>query len=188
MSLAKEVLRVIRESQISSEEFYPLHAPIVSAPEKRFVSDCLNSGFVSSVGEHVIEFENELAKFIGNGAKVLAVTNGTAAIQLALATIDASSDNKCEFFCPSFSFVATAAAIVHHGLIPHFVDIGVDDLGVCPYRLENHIDKHCDFTKGGLLNRATGREIKGLVVTHVLGIPANMDALNHLAQKYHIPI
>ena len=164
---------------------YPLHEPDLSGNELKYLSECVETNFVSSVGKFVDDFEGELALYTGAKHAIVTV-NGTSALQLALQVIGVTRGD--EVIVPSLTFAATAAAVCHLGGVPNFVDICPIRLGICPERLEAYLNEIIDYENGIAINRRTSRRIKACVPMHTFGHPVDMDKLKPLCKKFGIPI
>jgi len=162
-----------------------LHEPDIGALEEEYTQTCLRSGYVSSVGEYVGLFEEELAGIIGAPA-VMATVNGTSALHLGFMALGVGPGD--EVLVPSMTFVATVNALSYCGGIPHFVDIEHESLGVDPAKLSVYLREICVSQDGQTTNRMTGRPIKALVVVHLLGLPAMIDELCEVAERFGIPV
>lgn len=162
-----------------------LHEPRFAGREWDYVKDCLDSGWVSSVGAYVDRFEAGLAEACGVRHAV-AVVNGTAALHLAMIVAGVTPGD--EVLVPALTFVATANAVSHAGAVPHLVDSAEDTLGLCPVRLAAYLDAVAERRDGHCYNRGTGRRIAAVVPMHVFGIPVAMDALTALAADWGIPV
>ncbi len=160
-----------------------LHEPEIGAAEQGLVADCLTSGWVSSVGEYVTRFGDELASLCGASHAVPCV-NGTAALHMCclLAGIKAGD----EVLVPTLTFVGTANAVSHSGAIAHFVDAENERLGIDPRKLDDYLSQSARLEAHGARNIATGRLIKAVVVVHVFGHPAELEALMAVADKWHL--
>jgi len=183
--LVLEVADRFRSVFGSTPDSVALHEPDFDGREAELLIDCLNSGYVSSVGRYVTEFETELARVCGVKYAV-AVVNGTAALELALHVANVGADS--EVLMPSFTFVATANAARHLGAIPHFVDIDPDNMGLNPDALRGHLESIVDSKRGVALNRRSGRRIAAIVPMHTFGHPVDFDRLQAVAEEFDIPI
>ncbi len=163
----------------------PLHAPVFAGNEMRYVQDTINSTFVSSVGEYVDRFEQDLAAFTGAG-KAVAVVNGTAALHIALLLAGVARGD--EVIVPALTFIATVNAVSYCGAVPHFADSEADFGCLCPQKLRLHLEKTCEIRDGTCINRETGRIIRAMLPMHVFGHPAPMDELMQLAEEYHLTV
>lgn len=185
MSFEADVLHRIREVLGNRDAFVPLHAPEFHGREWEFVKDCLDTGWVSSVGSYVDQFEEHVARACGTRHAV-AVVNGTAALQIAL--VIAGVEQGEEVLLPALTFVATANAVVHAGAVPHFVDCHDQTLGLDPVALGLHLDRIAIRKNGVLVNRETGRRLAAIVPMHTFGRPVDMDALAEVAAEWGLPI
>jgi perosamine synthetase len=162
-----------------------LHEPDLGERESRVVQDCLESTFVSTVGEYVPKFEQALAEYTG-ARHVVAVVNGTVALQVALTM--AGVDPGDEVLVPALTFVGTANAICHAGAVPHFVDSSEITLGVDAEALGFHL-RDVGRTDGNVLrNRLTGRRIAAIVPVHVYGHPVDMAKLEPVCTRFGVTI
>lgn len=179
LAVLKSVLGESAGSQIA------LHEPNIGNHENELVSKCLKSGWVSSVGEYISEFENGLARFTG-AQHVIAVVNGTAALHLALYACGVRPGD--EVIVPTLSFVATANSVSHCGAIPHFVDSDSETLGLDPEALRKHLSGNTSLRDGGLYNSKTGRKISAIVPMHTFGLPMNIENLIQVADEFKLTI
>ena len=180
-NLAKEI--VISLKKVVGESAVSLHEPIFKGNELRYIQDCIDSTFVSSVGRFVDRFEDELTKF--TGAKyAVAVVNGTAALHIALKI----SGVKCgdEVLVPALTFVATANAVAYCNATPHFVDSETHTFGVDFLKLREYLSKHTEQRDKQCVNKLTGKVIRAFVPMHVFGHPANIDELLSIAKDFNI--
>lgn len=166
-------------------EKIPLHEPEFTDVDKRYVLDCVDSGWVSSVGSYVDRFEDMLETRTG-ATRAIATVNGTAALHACLRLVGVQAGD--EVLVPTLTFVATANAVAYQGAVPHFVDSDPQRLSIDPIKLEKYLGVIGEARKDGLYNRNTDRRISALVVMHVFGHPADMDALQNVADQFNIPI
>jgi perosamine synthetase len=165
----------------------PLHAPVFSGNEREYVLDCLDSTFVSYVGEYVEQFERMTAEF--TGAKyAVAMVNGTTALQVALQLAGVSPGD--EVITQALTFVATANAITHAGAEPVFVDVDKDTMGMSPTALSKWLEVNVVIDKKSkkAINRNTHRPVSGIVPMHTFGNPCRIDEIVAVANSYHIPV
>lgn len=159
----------------------PLHEPTFDALELDYVTDCIQSGWVSSVGKYVDQFERDLADYVGV-RRAVAVVNGTAALHIALKIAGVRAND--EVIMPALTFVATANALTYLQAIPHFVDVSKDTLGIDPHKLSEHIRMIGERKDGCLVNKKTGRVIRAILPMHTFGHPVELDALIDVCQDY----
>lgn len=164
-----------------AKDFVPLHEPTFDEKELEYVTDCVKSGWVSSVGKYVSQFEEDLAKLTGV-KRAVAVVNGTAALHIALKVAGVQPND--EVLMPALTFVATANAISYIGAVPHFVDVSSVSLGLDPKKLDAHLDKIAVKQNGQVINKETGRVIRAVVPMHTFGHPVELDEIKIICDKY----
>lgn len=181
--LARRVLSAIRATIPEETLPAPLHAPEFRGHEWDYVKDCLDSGWVSSVGSYVDRIERDLEAFTGIGHAV-AVSNGTAALDVCFRLAGVGPGD--EVLVPTLTFVATANAITYRGAVPHFVDSEIRTLGVDPTRLEAWLETTAKVEGGVCLNTRTGRPIRALAIMHVFGHPSDVEGLAEVATRWNL--
>ncbi|EMO1673332.1 aminotransferase LegC [Campylobacter jejuni] len=166
-----------------NKENITLHEPCFIGNEKKYLLECIDSGFVSSVGEFVTRFEEAL-KEKTKARFVIATNTGTAALHIAL--LANGIDENCEVITQSISFVATANAIAYTGAKPVFLDIDENTLSLSPKALEHFLENQT-YQKDNLsYNKTTHKPIKACVIMHTFGLSAHIKAIKELCEKYHI--
>ncbi len=153
-----------------------LSIPHLGGNEMRWIEKAFEGSWVVPLGPNVNEFEQLLGDYLGN-KNVVALSAGTAAIHLGLVALDVKAGD--EVICQSFTFAASANPIKYVGATPIFVDSEPDTWNMCPQALEEAI---CDR------KRITGRYPKAIIPIHLYGMPAKMDEIVAISQKYNIPI
>ena len=170
----------------SSERPISLHEPDFRGTKAwTYVKDCLDTGWVSTAGQWVSRFEQELTSATG-AAHAVAVTNGTVALRLALHLVGVEPGD--EVLIPPLSFVATANAVAHLGAVPHFVDVEPSTLAMDPAALAERLDQVAERCDGQLINRQTGRRLAALMPVHVFGHPADGELLRQVADSWGLPL
>jgi perosamine synthetase len=164
---------------------YPLHEPKIDGAAWDYVKDCLDSGWVSSVGDYVSWFEEKLVETTGAGHAIATVT-GTAALHVCMLLAGVERDD--EVLVPPLTFVASANAIQYCGAHPHFVDIEPVSLGVDPVALQAHLERIAEMRGDVCYNSQTGRPIRALLVVHCFGHPARMAELAEVAARFNITL
>ena len=177
--LSLEISEAIK-SVVNDSNLY-LHEPIFDELEKNNLNDCIDSSFVSSVGQYVDKFEKMIAEFT-NSKKAIALVNGTSALHLALKVLGINAND--EVICPSLTFVATANAISYLNAKPHFVDINEKTLGIDPLALEKWLDQITIEKDGKSINKNTGRRIKAIIPMHTFGHPVEIDSIVEIANRF----
>lgn len=181
MDLADELIDRIRSVIGTQDSFVPLHVPEFHGRERELLVDCIDTGWVSSVGAYVDTFEVEVARLSGC-AHGVAMVNGTAALQIALHVAGVQSGD--EVLMPALTFVATANASSHLGAVPHFVDSSSETLGICPKSLRTHLEYVAEVRSGHTWNKHTGRRIAAVVPVHIFGCPVDMDGLDEVVSDW----
>lgn len=162
-----------------------LHQPYFNGNEWNYLKECLDSTYVSSVGQYVSRFEIELAAYTGSQYAV-AVGNGTAALHIALLLAGVQPGD--EVLIPSLTFVATTNAVAYCGAIPHFVESEEKTLGVDPHALRDYLENIAQVRNEQCINRYTGRVIRALVPMHVFGHPVDIENILIVADDFHLTL
>jgi aminotransferase in exopolysaccharide biosynthesis len=162
-----------------------LHQPSFTGNEWIYLKECLDSTFVSSVGQFVDRFEADLARFTG-AKHAVAVVNGTAALHIALKLAGVQAGD--EVLIPGLTFVATANAVTYCNATPNFIDSEARTLGVDAAQLRDYLTSHTEQRTGQCVNRASGRVIRALVPMHTFGHPADLDGLLALAREFKLAL
>lgn len=183
--LEQVVLDGVRDVLGTPSTRIALHEPEFGAAESALVQKCLDSTFVSTVGEYVGRFETSLVAYTG-AKHAVAVVNGTAALHVALELSGVQPGD--EVLVPALSFVATANAVAHCRAIPHFVDSDANSMGMDPDALAVYLQTIAERTPQGPRNRRTGRRLAAIVPMHAFGHPVDMAALMAVANRYDLPI
>jgi len=169
-----------------NENPVPLHAPRFLGNEKKYLIDCIDTTYVSYVGQYVTHFEELIRQFTGAKYSV-AVSTGTAALHTALLLEDVKPDT--EVITQPLTFVATINAIAYCGAQPVFVDVEKSSLGLDPQKLNDFLLNHAVLKADGLCyNKSTGRLIKACVPMHTFGHPARIDQIIAVCSKYNISV
>lgn len=185
MKLEQLILEAVASAIGPATEPILLHRPYFPPTAWLYVKECLDTGWVSSAGSYVTKFEQMLAQTTGC-KRAVATVNGTAALEICMRLVGVKAGD--EVICPSLSFVATANAISHCSATPHFVDVSLDRLSICPQALSERLSQIAQSGPGGTFNRETGRRIAAVCVVHCLGLPADLDAIVNLCNRYGIPL
>jgi perosamine synthetase len=184
VAIFDQVISIIK-NQFGSDGFIPLHEPRFIGNEKKYINECIDSTFVSSVGPFVDQFETTIASLSGTKYGV-AVVNGTAALQVALQLVGVKAHD--EVLTQALTFVATANAIAYNQAKPVFIDVDLDTMGLSPTALSAFLDKHAELRPNGTFNKQTGKRISACIVMHTFGFPAHIEQLVAICKKWHIPL
>ncbi|TGK14575.1 LegC family aminotransferase [Leptospira stimsonii] len=182
-TLPTRIVEAIRKVVGSSP--VALHEPTFSGNEWKYVKECIDTSFVSSVGKFVDRFELDLAQFTG-AKHAIAVVNGTAALHISLKLAGVNSGE--EVLIPSLTFVATANAVTYCGAIPHFVDSEESTLGLDPIRIREYLSLISEIRNSQCVNKATGRIIRAIVPMHTFGHSSDLDGILKLAEEFHLKL
>lgn len=166
-------------------DIIPLHRPVFVGNERNYLTNCIDSNFVSSVGSRVTEFEEKVATFCG-AAHGVATVNGTAALHAALLVCGVERDT--EVLSQALTFVATANAISYVGAKPVFIDVDRDTMGMSPMALKDWLDSNTDLVNGQRLNIKTRARISACVPMHTFGLPLRIERIASICHEYDIPL
>ncbi|MGZ3774652.1 MAG: LegC family aminotransferase [Bdellovibrio sp.] len=167
------------------EGFIPLHAPLFSGNEKKYVNEAIDSTFVSSVGAFVDRFERDFEKYTG-AQRAVVTGNGTSALHAALHLVGVGHND--EVLTQALTFVATANAITYCGASAIFVDSDKETLGMSPESVEEFLSLHGEIRAGVCVNKKTGKVIRACVPMHVFGHPVKIKEIVAICDKYAIPV
>jgi len=168
-----------------TDDFIALHEPHFLGNEKKYLNECIDSTFVSSVGKFVDRFEDEFAAYVGSKYAVACV-NGTAALHAALHVAEVREGD--EVITQALSFIATSNAISYCGAKPLFLDVANNTLGLSAEALKNFLEQNCEVVDGVCTNRLTNKTIKACVPMHTFGHPCEIDAIAKLCKEWHITL
>lgn len=173
------------ESLYNTLDFVPLHAPIFKGNEKKYLNDCIDSTFVSSVGKYVDQFEQMCADYTGAKYAVAAV-NGTAALHISLVLSGVESGD--EVITQPLTFIATANAIRYSGATPVFVDVDRDTLGLSPDSLRSFLNDNAEMVEGHCVNKVTDKKIAACIPMHTFGHPCRIEEIKSVCDKWSITL
>ena len=173
------------QSIYKSKEFIPLHEPKFIGNEKKYLNDCIDSTFVSSVGKYVDRFEKEFALHVGSKYAV-ATVNGTAALHISLLLADVQRDD--EVITQPLTFIATCNAISYCGAKPVFIDVDRDTMGLSPQSLKNFLEENCEIVHEKCINKTTNKTIKACVPMHTFGHPCKIDEIKEICDKWYMTL
>ena len=184
-AMTEEITETIRAVLDRLDVPPTLHQPLFTGNERAYVMECIDTGWVSSVGSYVDRFETMIAEFTG-AALAVAVVNGTAALQVALTICGVKPED--EVLVPSLTFVATANAVRYCGAVPHFVDVENRTLGLDADKLNTHLGEIAYIEDGVTKNRRTGATIRAMVPMHTFGHPVDLDALAEVGGRWRLDV
>lgn len=168
-----------------TEGIVPLHAPFFIGNEKKYLNECIDTTFVSSVGNFVDRFEEEMAVYTG-ARKAVVCVSGTNALHMAMLLSGVKHDD--EVLTQALTFIATCNAISYIGAHPVFIDVDIDTLGLSPIAVKNWLDKNAEIRGKECYNRHTGRRVKACIPMHTFGHPIRIDELVELCKAWYIDL
>lgn len=183
MSSFKNVIDKIRELFHEPKEFIPLHIPHFSGNEKKYVSECIDSTFVSSIGQFVNDFEKSIADVTGAKRCVVCV-NGTNAIHLAM--IASGVNEGDEVITQPLTFIATVNAISYAQAVPVFVDVDRDTMAMSPESLKYFLQENTEIKNGDCINKLSGRKISVCLPMHTFGHAARIEEIKEICDDHNI--
>lgn len=179
------IIRLVRDIYQEQDAFIPLHAPTFRGNEKKYLNECIESTFVSSVGKFVDIFEQEIACYTGANHAIVTV-NGTNAIHVGLSLVGVVAHD--EVITQALTFIATANAISYAHAIPVFVDVDKDTMGLSPNALQEFLQENTEMRDGDCYNTTTNRRIKACVPMHTFGHACRIEEIARVCKKYHIAL
>lgn len=183
LNFPTDVINAVRE--VVGSGFIPLHEPEFNGNEIQYLKECIQSTFVSSIGEFVNKFEASIIEY--TGAKYcIATVNGTSALHIAL--LMAGVTTGTEVLLSPLTFVATPNSIVYCGAEPHFVDVAQDDLGIDPVKLRKYLEEITVFNNGQCINKKSRKKISALVIMHTFGNPSKIDDIVDVLNFFNIAL
>lgn len=180
-----ETIAFIRDLYGEKEAFIPLHAPTFAGNEKKYLEECIDTTFVSSVGKFVDLFEQKVAEYTAAKHAVVCV-NGTNALHIAL-KISGVEEGDMVITQP-LTFIATTNAIVYAGAVPAFVDVDKDTMGLSPTSLERFLQDNAQLRNGTCYHKQTGRRIKACLPMHTFGHACRIEEILAICEHYHIAV
>lgn len=168
-----------------TEETVPLHAPLFIGNEKKYLEECIDTTFVSSVGKFVDRFEADMAAYTG-ARKAVVCVSGTNALHMALMLVGVERDD--EVLTQALTFIATCNAVSYIGAHPVFIDVDMETLGLSPQAVKDWLAKNAELRNGVCFNKHTGRRVKACVPMHTFGHPVKIDELVAVCEEWHIEL
>lgn len=173
------------QNTFNTKEFIPLHEPRFIGNEKKYLNDCIDSTFVSSVGKYVDSFEKEFAKRVSSKFAI-ATVNGTAALHISLILAGVEKDD--EVITQPLTFIATCNAISYIGADTVFVDVDLDTMGMSPKSLKEFLESNCEVQGDKCINKNTKKFIKACVPMHTFGHPCRIDEIKEICDEWKISL
>jgi len=178
----KEVIAFIQKTY-QTTDFIPLHEPKFIGNEKKYLNECIDSTFVSSVGRFVDEFEEKISNYTGV-KYAIATSNGTSALHISL--LLANVEQNDEVITQPLTFVATCNAISYCGAQPVFIDVDRDTMGLSPSALRYFLENNTTIKNNKCINNVTGKRIGACIPVHTFGHPCRIDEIKEICDKHHV--
>ena len=159
--------------------------PVFNGNEKKYLEECIDTTFVSSVGKFVDHFEEMVAEYTG-AKKAVVCVSGTNALHMAMILVGVERDD--EVITQALTFIATCNAISYIGAHPVFIDVDRDTMGLSPVAVQKWLDNTAELREGVCYNKATGRRIKSCVPMHTFGHPVHLDELVEVCKNWNIEL
>lgn len=166
-------------------ENVPLSVPKFIGNEKQYLEECIDSTFVSSVGQFVDRFEKDMATYTGAKRAVVCVS-GTNALHMAMMLVGVERDD--EVLTQALTFIATCNAISYIGAHPVFIDVDKSTMGLSPNAVRDWLAKNCEIKSGQCFNKQTGRRVKACVPMHTFGHPVRIEELAAICAEWHVEL
>jgi len=168
-----------------TNELVPLHTPLFIGNEKKYLNECIDTTFVSSVGKFVDRFEEEVAKYTG-AKKAVVCVSGTNALHMAMLLVGVERED--EILTQALTFIATCNAISYIGAHPVFIDVDKETLGLSPKAVEAWLKNNAEVKSNICYNKKTGKRVKACIPMHTFGHPVKIDELADICKGWHIDL
>jgi len=179
-----QIISFIKETY-KTEGFVPLSVPQFIGNEKKYLEECIDTTFVSSVGKFVDRFEEMVAEYTG-AKKAIVCVSGTNALHMAMLLVGVERDD--EVLTQALTFIATCNAISYIGAHPVFIDVDKDTMGLSPKAVKAWLEDNAEIKNEICYNKTTGRRIKCCVPMHTFGHPVHLDELVEVCKEWHIEL
>lgn len=168
-----------------TKDFVPLSVPKFIGNEKKYLEECIDTTFVSSVGKFVDRFEEEMAKYTG-AKKAVVCVSGTNALHMSFMLVGVERDD--EVLTQALTFIATCNALSYIGAHPVFLDVDKTTMGLSPDAVKTWLVKNAEIRNGQCYNKRTGRRVKACVPMHTFGHPVRIDELVNICAEWNIEL
>jgi len=169
------------------DEFLPsaLAVPEIRGNEWKYVKECLDTAWVSSVGPFVKRFEKEIAEYAGIRYAV-ATVSGTAGLHIALKVVGVQPED--EVLVSNLTFIAPVNAITYCNAHPVLMDADPGTWQIDVRKVANFLERECRLEGDACVNKRTGRRVRAILAVHLLGLACEIDAINELANRYGLKV
>ncbi|RGX93542.1 LegC family aminotransferase [Roseburia sp. OF03-24] len=165
-------------------KFIPLSIPNFEGNEQKYVNDAVAQGWVSTGGAYITKLEESLEQYLGV-PQVAACQSGTAALHLALVECGVMPGDMV--IVPTLTFIAAVNPVRYQFAEPVFMDCD-DSLCMDPVKLKKFCDTECELQDDKCIHKASGKQVKAVVVVHVFGNLADMESIMEIAEQYHLKV
>lgn len=173
------------KSVYGNKDFTPLAVPVFAGNEKKYLEECIDTTFVSSVGKFVDRFEEDMARYTG-AKKAVVCVSGTNALHMSLMLVGVERDD--EVLTQALTFIATCNALSYIGAHSVFIDVDRSTMGLSPDAMKEWLVKNAELRNGQCYNRNSGRRVKACVPMHTFGHPVRIDEIAAICAEYHIEL
>lgn len=180
----EKTIKFIKELY-GNQEFTPLSVPKFIGNEKKYLNECIDTTFVSSVGKFVDRFENDMAAYTG-AKKAVVCVSGTNALHMAMMLVGVERGD--EVLTQALTFIATCNAISYIGAHPVFIDVDKSTMGLSPDALKAWLEKNAEIRNGQCYNKHTGHKVKACIPMHTFGHPVRIEEIAAVCAEYHIEL
>ena len=163
----------------------PLSVPKFTGNEKKYLNECIDTTFVSSVGQFVDRFEKDMEAYTGAKRAVVCVS-GTNALHMAMMLAGVERDD--EVLTQALTFIATCNAISYIGAHPVFIDVDRSTMGLSPDAVKQWLSKNAEIRNGECYDKQTGCRVKACVPMHTFGHPVRIEELAGICSEWHIEL
>lgn len=183
--LARKIEQIVRKASGIEHGPVILHEPFFNGNERQYVTDCIDTNWVSTVGKYVNLFEQLISQITGV-KHAIATINGTAALFICLQLAGVQTGD--EVLTQALTFVAAANSVAYCNATPHFVDVSPASLGICPNKLREYLTNISTNRDGLCINKQTGKVIRALIVMHTFGHPSLLDEIQKVCNEFSIKL
>jgi perosamine synthetase len=183
--MTQEFINFVRKIYNNPKGLIPLYEPTFGGNEKKYLNECIDTSFVSSVGKFVNQFEEKIVDYTGS-KHAIATVNGTAALHIALLLSGVKKDD--EVITQPLTFVATANAIAYTGAKPVFLDVDKDTMGLSPVALRKWLRENIEVIENQSFNKTTNCRLAACIPMHTFGHPCKIDEIKAICDEYYITL
>mgnify|MGYP006138213037 CR=1 FL=1 len=182
--ISKDIVNKIKQVTNEKEnKVHHLHEPLIEKKDIKKIRECIDSGFVSSVGKHCDEFKKKI-KIITKSKYVILTSSGSSALHLILQSLNIQKN--CEVLIPNFNYIASTNSVLLCNAAPHFIDVEEKTLGIDVIKLEKYLKKIATVKNSKCFNKKTGKEIRACIALHTYGYSCDIIKIRKLLKEWKI--